>query len=88
MKKREQRKRKIEELSNACTRKWKISVKVANSSSRSNLTRVDRKPMCLVAELPSYVHQAQSLTIESALTKDKKVAYADLSDLTIVVQLH
>ena len=72
MKKREQRKRKIEELSNACTRKWKISVKVTNASSRSNLTRPERKPMCLMAELPSYVQHGQSLTIESASIKDKE----------------
>jgi hypothetical protein len=39
MQKREQRKRKIEQLSESCTRKWKVSVKVANVTSRSVLTR-------------------------------------------------
>ena len=72
MKKREQRKRKIEELSNACTKKWKISVKVAHISSRSKLTLPESRPMCLIAELPSYVFNGQSLTIESAAIKDEE----------------
>ena len=72
MKKREQRKRKTEDLSNACTRKWKISVKVANISSRSKLTLPESRPMCLIAELPSYVFSGQSLTIESAAIKDRE----------------
>jgi hypothetical protein len=72
MKMREKRKRKIEALSNACTRKWRVSVKVASVSSRPTLFRREMKPMCLKAELPSYVQYGKSLTIESAYAKDKE----------------
>jgi len=72
MKMREKRKRKIEALSNGCTRKWLVSVKVASVSSRPNLLRRDIKAMRLKAELPSYVQYGKSLTIESAYIKDQE----------------
>jgi len=72
LKKREERKRKIESLSNACTRKWKVSVKVANVSSRTVLARPEMQPMYCIAIFPSYVQSGQSLTVESAQLKDKE----------------
>jgi hypothetical protein len=72
MKMREKRKRKVEALSNACTRKWRVSVKVASVSSRPTLVRREIKPMYLKAELPSYVQYGKSLTLESAYVKDQE----------------
>lgn len=72
MKERSNRKRKIEELTKACSRNWKISVKFANTSSRSNLAPKVKNAMILLAELPSYVQNGQALTYESALLKDKE----------------
>lgn len=72
MKERSNRKRKIEELTKACSRNWKISVKFANTSSRSNLAPNVKNAMFLLAEFPSYVQNGQALTYESALLKDKE----------------
>ncbi len=72
MKKRERRKRRMEELSQACTRKWKVSVRVANVTSRTMIVSPESRPLLCAATLPSYVQSGQSLTVESAQLKDKE----------------
>jgi hypothetical protein len=70
--KRDDRKRKHKDLSSQCVRKWKLSIKVAGVSSRSTLYN-DSSPYPLYcnATFPSYIQSGQSLTLESAVTKDE-----------------
>ena len=72
MQKRQGRKRKLASLTEACTRKWKVSVKVSSVTSRSTLSNPELRPMYCAAILPSYVQCGQTVTIESARIRDKE----------------